>query len=88
MILHSDSESEAAFTLPEAYNPEDWIIDSGVSSHMTQSKELFVNYEKYDTPQKVCLGDGRTVEAFGKGDIHLTMLYKMSQPKGVVMHNA
>ena len=86
--LHSDSELEAAFTLPEVYNPEDWIIDSGASSHMTQTKELLVNYENFDTPQKVCLGDGRTVEAFGKGDIHLTMLFKMSRPKGVVMHNA
>ena len=86
--LHSDSESEAAFSLPEAYNLENWIIDSGASSHMTQSKELFINYEKFDAPQKVSLRDGHTVEAFGKGDIHLTMLFKMSQPKGVVMHNA
>ena len=36
----------------------------------------------------VCLGDGRTVEALGRGNIHFRMVFKMSKPKEVTMYNA
>ena len=45
-----------------------WIVDSGASSHMTQTRQFLVDYEGFDKPQKVYLGDGRTVEAFGRGN--------------------
>ena len=64
-----------------------WIVDSGASSHMTQKRELLVDYEEFDKPQKVCLGDSRTMEAFAKGNSHFTMVFKMSKPKKVTMHN-
>ena len=54
---------------------------------MTQNRELLVDYEEFDNPQKVCLGDGRTVEAFAKGNIHFTMVFRMSKPKKITMHN-
>ena len=54
---------------------------------MTQKRELLVDYEEFDKPQKVCLGDGRTVEAFAKGNIHFTMVFKMRKPKKVTIHN-
>ena len=58
------------------------------TSHMTQERELLVDYEEFDKPQKVCLGDCHTVEAFGKGNIHFTMVFKMSKPKKVTICNA
>ena len=64
------------------------VVDFGASSHMTQTRELLVDYEEFDKPQKVCLGDGRTVEAFGRGNIHFTMIFIMSKPKKVTMRNA
>ena len=67
---------------------EGWIIDSGASSHMTQLRQLLVDYEEFDKPQKVCLVDGRTVEAFGRGNVNLTMVFKISDPKKVTMCNA
>ena len=58
-----------------------WLIDSGASSHMTPQRECLVNYRKFDTPEKVGLGDGRIVEAEGVGNVHLNMLFKVSNPK-------
>ena len=80
---HSENESdEGAFgASSQSYNSEGWIVDSGASRHMTQKRELLVDYEEFDKPQKVCLGDGCTVEAFAKGNIHFTMVFKMSKPK-------
>ena len=76
---HSESESdEKVFgAYSQSHNSHDWIVNSGASSHMTQLKEILVNYEEFDNPQKVSMGDGRTdgtVEAHGKGDIHFTMI--------------
>ena len=52
---------------------------------MTQFKELLVNYEEFEEPQMVSLGDGRSVKALGKGNIQFTMLFKVSSPKRVTM---
>ena len=86
---HSDTESdEKVFgAYSQSHNPTDWIVDSGASSHMTQLKKILVNYEEFDNPQKVGMGDGRTVEAHGKGDIHFTMILENNKPKKVTMCN-
>ena len=47
-----------------------------------------MDYEGFDKPQKVCLGDSHTVKAFGRGNIHFRMVFKMSKPKEVTMYNA
>ena len=64
-----------------------WLIDSGASSHMTPQKECLINYRKFDTPEKVGLGDGRIVEAEGTGCVHLNMLFKVSNCKQAVMYD-
>ena len=48
-------------------NSKGWIVDSGASSHMTPVREIVVNYVEFEKPQMVCLGDGRMVEALGRG---------------------
>ena len=40
---------------------------------MTPQRERLVNYRKFDTPEKVGLGDGRIVEAEGVGNVHLNI---------------
>ena len=50
-----------------------WLVDSGVSSHMTWDKELLMDYREFETPEMVSLGDGWTVNAFGAGNVHLKM---------------
>ena len=83
----SDTESdEKVFGVSsQPHNPNIWIVDSGASSHMTQRKELLVNYEEFDKPQKVSMGDGHMVEACGKGDIQFKMILENDRPKTVTM---
>ena len=51
-----------------------WIIDSGASQHMTSNRDLLMNYQEFSEPEPVVLGDGRSVHAFGTGEICITML--------------
>ena len=83
----SDTESdEKVFGVSsQPHNPNAWIVDSGASSHMTQRKELLVNYEEFDKPQKVSMGNGHVVEACGKGDIQFKMTLENDRPKTVTM---
>ena len=55
---------------------------------MTKMKELLVNYEEFDNPQKVGMGDGSTVEAHGRGDIYFTLTLEKNMSKKVTMCNA
>ena len=50
-----------------------WYIDSGASQHMSYGKQMMVDYVHFENPQKVCLGDNRVVQAFGKGNIWLDL---------------
>ena len=52
---------------------------------MTQRKELLMNYEEFDKPQKVSMGDGHMVEVCGKEDIQFTMTLDNDKPKKVTM---
>ena len=48
---------------------DDWIIDSGASSHMSFKKEDFVNYKELETPIQVQVGNGGKLQAIGNGDV-------------------
>ena len=63
-----------------------WLVDSGVSSHMTLEKELLSDYREFKKPEKVALGDGRMVEAMGVGNVRVIMVFKVSEPKWSVLH--
>ena len=52
---------------------------------MTQIQEFMVNYKEFGTPQKVCLRDGHTLEAFGKGKVIVTMVFIRCERKKVTM---
>ena len=66
VLEESDSERGQTFIatigLRAEERCEDWIIDSGVSRHMTFQKELFHSYREFKTPELVGLGDGHSVE--------------------------
>ena len=48
-----------------------WLVDSGASSHMTNDLELIANYQRFEQPERVGLGDGRTVDALGTGKVYV-----------------
>jgi hypothetical protein len=49
-----------------------WLIDSGVSYHMTPHREWFSEYEKYDCGD-VFLGDESTTKILGRGRVKLLL---------------
>ena len=53
---------------------------------MTLKKELLTDYHKFERPERVGLGDGRTVEAVGVGNVRLNMLFRVSEPKWEVLN--
>ena len=82
-----DSETVGAFAasakLPRGTS---WLVDSGASSHMTRERKLLADYKEFNAPQKVSLGDGRTVDALGAGNVHVKMLFKVSDSKMRIMY--
>lgn len=89
---HPDSDSDGAFAASvlsmHQSHMEQWLVDSGASSHMTRQKELLVDYVEFEKPEKVGLGDGKTVEAVGIGNVRMSMLFAESAPKQSVVYGA
>jgi hypothetical protein len=91
-IVDDTSDSEAEIEVSGAFAapfkpPEEcrWLVDSGASSDMTRMKYLCIDYYEFEKSEKVCLGDGRMVEAVGVGNVHLDML--LERPERAVMYN-
>lgn len=42
-----------------------WIVDSGVTSHISNSKELYEVFQPLEKTQQITLGDGCRLEAVG-----------------------
>ncbi len=42
-----------------------WLVNSGATSHMTWNWNVLVDYREFETPEKVVLGDGHSVDAIG-----------------------
>ena len=51
----------------------EWIVDSGATCHICNSKELFTEFRPLSVSQKVTLGDGRTLEAIGTGAVEVKL---------------
>lgn len=69
----ADSQGSLMFVAHEVLTAgiekHDWIIDSGASRHMTFRSDVLRRYKEFEKPEQFGLGDGRTVEALGTGDI-------------------
>ena len=50
-----------------------WIVDSGASCNMTNQKECLENYQVFKEIELVTLGDGKTVNSHGKGNVKLQL---------------
>ena len=62
---------------------KNWIIDSGASRHMTFQGEILYNYNEFETPEPVGLGDGRIVSALGSGKVKVvSQLYHNKKVAG------
>ncbi len=50
-----------------------WIVDSGATCHICNSKELFEDFNCVQQPQQVTLGDDRKLEVVGTGVVKLKL---------------
>ncbi|CAB4032081.1 Retrovirus-related Pol poly from transposon TNT 1-94, partial [Paramuricea clavata] len=52
-------------------NSNDWYVDSAATKHMTNRKDLIINYTQYQTPVNIYLGDNTCIKALGEGMVKL-----------------
>ena len=50
-----------------------WIVDSGATCHMCNSRLMFVEYRGLEKFEKVTLGDGHSLDAVGRGTVGLVV---------------
>jgi len=53
---------------------------------MTCERNTLTRYREFYKTQKVSVGDGRTLDALGIGEVHVNMQFKGSQPKRCVIY--
>ena len=75
--MGEDTESSEDFTLTldndnKSYH-ESWIMDSGASSHMSNSEKWFSEIAKLEKPTMVTTANGQEVRAEGKGIVVLVV---------------
>ncbi|CAK9814081.1 Retrovirus-related Pol polyprotein from transposon TNT 1-94 [Anthophora plagiata] len=63
-----------------------WLIDSGASDHMTYQRELFCDFEEFEVPLDVKIGNGENISAYGKGSIEVETIVNGEWIEGV-MHD-
>ena len=85
--VESESDGEGTFSVSDEVPEDEWLMDSGASSHMIPKREYFTKYRSFSIPEKVSFGDGRVVEAVGVGTIRLNVLFKVSNSKRAVMYD-
>lgn len=56
---------------------DEWYLDSGASDHMTNRREWFIDYKKFDQPVQVRIGNGSVILAIGKGNINILAYNKV-----------
>ena len=71
-------------SMPQRFDADKWFVDSGASSHMTPMREMMTNYKTLSTPEKITIGDGRTVNAIGKGNIRVDMLVDKEEQRSIL----
>ena len=74
-VVEDEEENPEPFCfctgLERGVNAEEWVVDSGATTHMTWDKGVFVTFAALQDMPSARLGDGRTVKAEGKGSVRL-----------------
>ena len=64
-----------------------WILDSGATCHMCNKESMFCELQALPTPLNVTLGDGRKLEAVGRGNVHLTVNLPQGKVETRTLHD-
>ena len=88
----SDSESTGLVVqhaLSADSNAHDqWILDSGATCHMCNNEAMFSDLRALRSPLDVTLGDGRNLQAVGRGNVVLSMKLPQGRTESCTLHNA
>ena len=57
-----------------ARSRDDWIVDSGATSHMCNSRDMFTELDQLGPGEKVTLGDGSPLDVIGQGTVSMDMV--------------
>ena len=55
-------------------NPEDVLLDSGASSHMSSRRDCFTGYKQLESPMAILAAGNNAIQAVGIGTLHLHIL--------------
>lgn len=90
----SDSSSDegavliAENVLSSIFEPRSkWIVDSGATCHMSHDRELFQEYSVLEKHVPVALGDGKKLEAIGKGVIRIKVQGRSAKSTKLALHD-
>lgn len=70
----NDDEEEGAVFAAGEIRREEWLIDSGATSHMTPHRSNLFEYKKLKTGQQVSIADGKKLQVAGMGTAKLNGL--------------
>ena len=68
-----------------ASSRNDWIVDSGATSHMCNNRSMFVQLNELGPSEKVTLGDGSSLDVAGKGTVDMDMLLRDGSRRGCAL---
>ena len=69
-----------------ARSRNDWIVDSGATSHMCNDRSMFMDLKQAETDEKVVLGDGNSLKVAGEGTIDMDMLLDDGVTRGCALN--
>jgi len=54
---------------------------------MTKENHVLTNFQEFEEPENVALGDGRVVKAMGSGRLQMNMLFLGTEAKKAVLYD-
>ena len=64
---------QSALTTDNHWQANNWIIDSGATSHICGNNAMFNKMEDLERPQTVTLEDGRSIKTSRQGTVKLQL---------------
>ena len=78
------AHDHANFARPAHTNTSDWVVDSGASSHICANRDWFSFYSTLQSPRPIVLGDHRSVNPIGQGQIKVIVHHGSSTRQAVI----
>jgi len=92
-VAHMSSDQESPLQLfvvwetQKGVHASNWIVDLGASANMTCQRETFITFCPLSPPERVIIGDGRSIDAVGIGRIKLKVHVGNSEYKDTILRD-